>query len=73
VNKPGETLANGWLTTEELAKVIKVDPSTLRRWRTAKPLQGPPFYALSDRVTKYSVPDIEQWLAAHRIQPKVAA
>ncbi|GII65649.1 hypothetical protein Skr01_57340 [Sphaerisporangium krabiense] len=63
----------GWYTTEELARVLKVDPSTLRRWRTARPLQGPPFVQVSSRLTLYDVRDVRQWLASRRIDPgKVA-
>src|SRR4051812_34456779 len=28
------------ITTEELARMLRVDPSSVRRWRTARPLQG---------------------------------
>ena len=37
-----DLLDGGWFTTEELAGMLGVDPSTLRRWRTAQPRQGPP-------------------------------
>ncbi|WP_084757926.1 helix-turn-helix transcriptional regulator [Micromonospora cremea] len=50
------------MTTEDLARLLKVDPSTVRRWRTAKPAQGPPFIKLSERVTMYNVDDVERWL-----------
>jgi len=60
------------LTTEEVAAMIGVDPSTLRRWRTAQPMQGPPFIAISERVTKYRADDIEQWLARRRVIPGAA-
>ena len=36
-----ELLEGGWFTTEGLAAMLGVDPSTLRRWRTARPRQGP--------------------------------
>jgi hypothetical protein len=52
--------------------MIGVDPSTLRRWRTAQPMQGPPFIAISERVTKYRADDIEQWLARRRVIPGAA-
>jgi transposase-like protein len=58
-----------WYTTEELAQVLGVDASTLRRWRTARPAQGPAFVQLSSRVTLYSTFDIEQWLLSRRIDP----
>ncbi|MGW2153997.1 helix-turn-helix transcriptional regulator [Nonomuraea sp. NPDC001699] len=58
-----------WRTTEEVAAILTVDPSTLRRWRSAKPPQGPPFVRLTTRLTLYSVQDLQQWLAKHRIDP----
>ena len=51
----------------------RVDPSTLRRWRTARPRQGPPFICLSSRVTLYSAHDVRRWLATRRIDPGQAA
>ena len=36
--QPTDDLLGGcWFTTEELAAMLGVDPSTLRRWRTARP------------------------------------
>lgn len=72
----GETpdlLHSGWYTTDEVAELIGVDASTLRRWRTGAPLQGPPFVRLTSRVTMYSVPDVQEWLASRRIDPGKAA
>jgi len=51
-----------WLTTEALAQLLGVDASTVRRWRTSRPVQGPPFVQLSERVTMYAAADVEQWL-----------
>jgi len=62
-------LQGKWYTTEELALILGVDSSTLRRWRTACPPQGPPFVAFSARVTKYSSADVENWLARGRVDP----
>lgn len=62
-----------WLTTDELAGILNIDPSTLRRWRTARPPQGPPFVPVSDRVTLYSAIDIEHWLRSRRVDPAQAA
>jgi hypothetical protein len=66
-------LTGRWFTTEELAKVLGVDSSTVRRWRTSRPVQGPPFVQLSERVTMYSAHDVEQWLQSRRIDPSEAA
>ncbi|MCU4750044.1 helix-turn-helix transcriptional regulator [Streptomyces sp. G-5] len=70
---PADLLHQGWYTTEEVASLIGVDASTLRRWRTVSPLQGPPFVRLTSRTTVYSAPDVEAWLASRRIVPDVAA
>ncbi|MBB1262314.1 helix-turn-helix transcriptional regulator [Streptomyces alkaliterrae] len=64
-----DLLHSGWYTTEEVAELIGVDSSTLRRWRTARPIQGPPFVRLTSRVILYSVPDVQQWLISRRVDP----
>jgi predicted DNA-binding transcriptional regulator AlpA len=66
-------LRGDWLTTEELAQALGVDSSTVRRWRTSRPVQGPPFVQLSERVTVYSAYDVEEWLRSRRIDPREAA
>jgi predicted DNA-binding transcriptional regulator AlpA len=66
-------LHGGWLSTDELATMLGVDGSTLRRWRTAEPIQGPPFVRLTSRVTMYSAVDVEKWLQGNRIEPRSAA
>jgi predicted DNA-binding transcriptional regulator AlpA len=64
-----DLLGGGWYTTEDLAQLLGVDPSTVRRWRTAQPVQGPPFVRLSSRMTLYSVDDVRAWLESRRIDP----
>lgn len=54
---PPVSLSDGSYTTEELAQVLKIAPSTLRRRRTARPPRGPPFVRLSGRVVMYSALD----------------
>lgn len=68
-----DLLHGGWYTTDEVAALIGVDASTLRRWRTATPLQGPPFVKLTSRVTMYNVQDVQDWLSSRRIDPAKAA
>ena len=66
-------LEGAWFSTEELARMLGVGPSTLRRWRTARPPQGPPFVSLSGGVTRYSEHDVRRWLAERRTDPGWAA
>lgn len=54
-------------------RLLGVDASTVRRWRTSRPPQGPPFVQLSERVTMYSAADVEQWLLNRRVDPGEAA
>ncbi|WP_320783571.1 helix-turn-helix domain-containing protein [Streptomyces sp. CRN 30] len=67
-----DLLTGGWSSTEQLARLLDVDPSTVRRWRTARPPLGPPFVRLSARVVLYSDSDVEQWLRRHRTAPRDA-
>ena len=69
----GDLLDGEWLSTEELARLLGVDPSAIRRWRTARLAQGPPFVRLSSRVTVYSPADVRRWLERRRTDPERAA
>jgi predicted DNA-binding transcriptional regulator AlpA len=57
------------LTTEEVARLLRVDPSSVRRWRAEQPPQGPPFIRLSDRVVHYDAGDLQDWLDQRRTIP----
>jgi hypothetical protein len=52
--------------------MLGVDPSSVRRWRTSTPVQGPPFIRMSDRVVKYRRADVDRWLNSRRVDPEVA-
>ncbi|WP_342745261.1 helix-turn-helix domain-containing protein [Streptomyces colonosanans] len=62
-------LTSAWYSTSDLAACLRVDASTLRRWRTAQPPQGPPFVTASERVVMYSALDVEEWLHRRRTVP----
>jgi hypothetical protein len=62
-----------WYTTEELAELLKVDTSSVRRWRTAEPLQDPPFIRVSARRTIYNASDVAAWLDRRRVDPSAVA
>lgn len=61
--------ADNFLSTKDLASLIHVDPSTLRRWRNAEPPAGPPFTRLSPGVVVYNLVDVHLWIARGRIDP----
>jgi excisionase family DNA binding protein len=48
------------LTTEELAKRMRVNPSTVRRWRLDD--AGPPYLRVGT-VYRYPVSAVEAWIA----------
>ncbi|MEV6246723.1 helix-turn-helix domain-containing protein [Streptomyces sp. NPDC051742] len=70
---PSPLLGGAWYTTNDLARMLGLDPSTLRRWRTSRPPQGPPFACVSERVVMYSATDVEEWLHSRRTAPNEAA
>jgi hypothetical protein len=67
-SSPPQT-SDSWYTTDDLARLLRVDPSTVRRWRAARPAQGPPFVRLSGRVVLYDPDDVRSWLHARRVDP----
>ena len=54
------------LSTQEVARLLRVDASSVRRWRAEKPPQGPPFIRLSERVVLYDAAEVREWLDEHR-------
>ena len=58
-----------WLTTNEAAEIIGVTGSALRRWRTSRPRQGPPFVDFSSNTKRYALHDVEEWLMQRRVDP----
>ena len=68
----GSAADEALMTTEQLARLLGVDPSSVRRWRTSTPVQGPPFIRMSDRVVKYRRADVQRWLDSRRVDPEVA-
>jgi predicted DNA-binding transcriptional regulator AlpA len=68
-----DNTAQHWYTTEQLAALVHIDPSTLRRWRTASPPEGPAFVRLSARNVIYSRADVQSWLEARRVEAGPAA
>lgn len=63
---------SAWYTTEEVARMLRVDASSLRRWRTGRPPQGPPFVVVSDLVPRYFGADVIAYLSSRRIDPAAA-
>ncbi|MGW1711925.1 hypothetical protein [Streptomyces sp. NPDC002156] len=63
---PSPLLDNAWYSTSALTARLRVDASSLRRWRTVRPPQGPPLVSVSERVVLYSALEDEakEWLRA---------
>ena len=59
------------ISTKEAAKMMGVEPSTLRAWRCAK--TGPPFHRLTKQSVKYDERDIQRYVAERRFVPSVHA
>jgi hypothetical protein len=66
--KGGEPLMQ-LLTTQQVADMLGVKPSTLRAWRCAK--TGPPFTRLTKQSVKYDERDIQKFVAERRTTPLV--
>ena len=60
--KPGPFKVALFYTTAEIAKILRVDPSTLRRWRRQEPPSGPRAKRLSERSWRYYHSDLIEWL-----------
>ncbi|WP_405589984.1 helix-turn-helix transcriptional regulator [Streptomyces sp. NBC_01190] len=61
------------LTTQEIARLLRVDPSSVRRWRSQQPPQGPPFVRLSQRKVLYDATDLQHWLEQRRTDTEQVA
>ncbi len=48
-----------YLTTKELSEKLRLDGSTLARWRETG--KGPPYYEIGGSI-RYKAIDIDQWL-----------
>ncbi|MEV0188353.1 helix-turn-helix domain-containing protein [Kitasatospora purpeofusca] len=59
-------------TPAETAKILKVSPATLRRWRTQQPSQGPAYVRIGARIS-YRHQDLADYLTGRRVVPGVAA
>lgn len=70
--KPEPFKVAPFYTTKEMAKMLKADPSTLRRWRRLKEPEGPTATRITDRSWRYYHADFIEWLNK-RGQPMDAA
>jgi predicted DNA-binding transcriptional regulator AlpA len=59
------------LTTQQVADMLGVKPSTLRAWRCAR--TGPPFIRITKQSVKYDQKDIEKYISDRRFTPSVRA
>jgi len=50
-----------FLTANDVAEMLKVSAATLARWRTADPVQGPPFVKVEGSI-RYPREAVQRWL-----------
>ena len=59
------------LTDQQTADALAVSTGTLANWRCSR-LEGPPFIKLG-RLVRYRKSDLEEWLTARTVSPKIPA
>ena len=60
--KPEPFRVAGFYTTNQMAHILNVDPSTHRRYRRRKEPPGPKATFISERVWRYYHDDFVEWL-----------
>ena len=50
-----------YLSAGQLSEKLGVSEATLSRWRSADPVQGPPFIRIEGTV-RYPAADLQRWL-----------
>lgn len=61
-----------WATTDKAATYAGFSPRTFRNARSDPSLNGPPFYRRGGRVL-YDLSEVDQWIAAGRVDVAQAA
>lgn len=57
------------ITTEEIAMLLKLSPSTIKAWRVKK--MGPAYIRITGRTCRYRMKDITEWLQKKALKPKL--
>jgi DNA-binding transcriptional MerR regulator len=63
-SQPTSPVASDLLTDEQAARILSVEPRTLRLWRNSR---GLPFIRITSKVIRYRLADLNQWLAERRV------
>jgi predicted DNA-binding transcriptional regulator AlpA len=67
VTEQGGTVAEDrLLTTAEVARLLGLQPDTIKLWRYRK--TGPAFYRFGEGRIRYRLSDVEDYLAALRVE-----
>ena len=56
------------LTEKQLSEELRIDRSTLWRWRT----EGMPWVLLGSRSVRYRLTDVQEWLRDREMAPRAA-
>lgn len=70
-NSPALEVPELMLTEKEVAQTLKNSVSVLRKWRCGG--RGPAFFRLHDKLIRYSLKDVREWLATQRREPTAKA
>lgn len=58
------------MTEKEVCEMLGLKPRTLQSWRLFG--RGPQFVRLSDRIIRYRMSDVEDWIASVQERQKVS-
>lgn len=61
--------ANAYLTEPEVARLLNVEPRTIRLWRRTR---GLPHIRLTGKVVRFKPADVDEWLTSRRVSVAVS-
>ena len=62
---PNPTGRGDYLTSAQLSERLNIPAEQLSKWRQRR--EGPPYYRITRQHVRYSIAELEAWLATKRI------
>ena len=56
-----------YVSSKDLSDLLGLKPKTVTNWRRRK--TGPPFHRISPSCVRYSLPEVEHWMASRKVEP----